>query len=213
MWSDTCKIRINQNVPHYRLNGRSTGFCGKKTTDIWTKTEEESSSSLRYRSLGALLHKGAKAPVCKAHANRLRTSRTSADFEVWYMIWTLRQGEAVLEPVKPVEPAPVLVEPAPVPEKGEYRVTVRYGDGEDLVSYEKTWLLALNTLTGWRDDEVGDDFYKHHKEHLENYSSGSLLLEIFRLLEDDLMETPIVGSVRIEFIGEGSGIFPGRSAK
>ena len=107
MWNDTCKIRINQHIPHYRLNGRSTGFCGKKTTAIWTKTTEETSKSLRYRSLGALIHEGAKAPVCKAHENRLRTSRTSRDFEVWYMIWSLGNGEATLR----------AVEPAPVPEK------------------------------------------------------------------------------------------------
>ena len=129
------------------------------------------------------------------------------------MLFSLQYGAAVLEPVKPVEPAPEPVEPAAAPEKGEYKVTVRYGDGEDLVSYEENWLLALNTLTGWRDDEVGDDFYKRHKEHLESYSSGSILLEIFRLLEDDLMDTPMVGSVAIEFVGEGSGVFPGSARK
>ena len=92
----------------------------------------------------------------------------------------------------------------------EYRVTVFYGDGEHLVSYEENWLLALNTLTGWRDDEVGNDFYEYHNEYLEQYTGGSLLLETYRLLEDDLLDTPMVGRVEIEFIGEGAGDFPGQ---
>lgn len=100
MWNDTCKIRINQQIPHYRLNGRSVGFCGKPTSHIWTRSTEETSNSLRYRHLGALIHEGAKAPLCKAHATRLVKSRTSRDFDFWYMLWSVRNGEATLAPVE-----------------------------------------------------------------------------------------------------------------
>jgi len=230
MWSDNCKISINQHIPNYRLEGRSTGHCGKPASHIWTKTKEETGNSWRVRNTG-LTAVGTQVPVCKRHASVLTKSRTSQDWRVWYMIWTLREGEAVLE-TKAVEPAPVpekeehmtqaeqkiksLEEQLEALKSGnEYKVTVTYGDGEDLVSYEATWLQALNVLTGWRDDEVGNDFYEYHFDYLQAWNADrandgkSLLDEIFNLLEEDLMDTPMVGSVEIEFIGKGSGNRPG----
>jgi hypothetical protein len=224
MWSDNCKISINQHIPNYRLEGRSTGHCGKPASHIWTKTKEETGNSWRVRNTG-LTAVGTQVPVCKRHASVLTKSRTSQDWRVWYMIWTLRQGEAVLEPKA--------VEPAPVPEKEEhmtqaeqeiksleaqlealksgnrYKVVVRYGDGENFVSYEENYALAIGTLTKRRDEEVGTDFYEDHMDYLQKWSAdpendGKLLLdEIRSLLVDDLMDTPMVGSVAITFIGEG----------
>ena len=228
----TCRISINQHIPNYRLEGRSTGACGKPASHIWKKTTEETGKSWRVRNTG-LTAVGTTVPVCKRHAGVITKSRNSQDWKVWYMLWTLRQNEAVLEAV---EPAPVPEKEVKVAEVGkraqqeikileaqlsglkagnEYKVYVAYGDGEDLVSYESTWLLALNVLTGWRDDEVGNDFYEYHKEYLEQWNADpanlgkSLLDEIYNLLEEDLMDTPMVGEVRIEFIGEGSGRRPG----
>lgn len=228
MSNKTCAIRINQHIPNNRLNGRSTGACGKPASHLWVKVGDDNDKSWRIRNTG-MTTDGTTRAICKRHAGVVTKSRTSQDFSVWYMIWTLSHGEAVLK----------AVEPAPVPEKeehmtraaqeiksleaqlaglkkgNEYKVTVTYGDGEDLVSYEENWALALNVLTGWRDDEVGNDFYEYHKEYLEEWNvdpanlGKSLLDEIFNLLEEDLMDTPMVGSVSIEFIGEGSGHRPG----
>ena len=100
MWSDKCRIAINQHIPHYRLEGRSTGDCGKPASYIWTKTEEETSKSWRIRNTG-LTAVGSQVPVCKRHAGVIIKSRSSADFRVWYMLWTLSHGEAVLQQVEP----------------------------------------------------------------------------------------------------------------
>lgn len=232
MSNKTCEIRINQHIPNNRLNGRSTGACGKPASHLWVKVGDDNDKSWRIRNTG-MTTDGTTRALCKRHAGVVTKSRTSQDFSVWYMIWTLSHGEAVLK----------AVEPAPVPEKevkvatvetrvqqeiksleaqlaglkagNEYKAVVRYGDGEDLVSYEPSWILALNVITGWRDDEVGNDFYEYHKEYLEEWTvdpannGKSLLDEIFNLVEEDLMDTPMVGGVEIEFIGEGSAHRPG----
>jgi hypothetical protein len=103
MWSDKCRIAINQHIPNYRLEGRSTGHCGKPASHIWTKTKEETGNSWRTRNTG-LTAVGTQVPVCKRHAGIVTKSRTSQDWRVWYMIWTLSHDEAVLAP-KAVEPA------------------------------------------------------------------------------------------------------------
>ena len=101
MWSDKCRIAINQHIPNNRLEGRSTGACGKPASHIWTKTTEETGKSWRIRNTG-LTAVGTTRALCKRHAGVVTKSRTSQDFSVWYMIWTLSHGEAVLQQVEPV---------------------------------------------------------------------------------------------------------------
>ena len=96
----TCRILINQHIPNYRLEGRSTGACGKPASHIWTKTTEETGKSWRVRNTG-LTAVGTTVPVCKRHAGVILKSRNSQDYRVWYMLWTLSHGEAVLQQVEP----------------------------------------------------------------------------------------------------------------
>lgn len=102
--SAKCRVFINQHIPNYLLRGRRTGTCDKPASHIWRKTVEETGTSWRVRNTG-LTAVGTTVPVCKRHAGVVVTSRTSQDDRVWYMIWTTRQNEAILEPVTVPAPA------------------------------------------------------------------------------------------------------------